>query len=141
VIYDRVANPSTLGAASKEGRPACFHGHLRLPVANRSPPNSSLNACRVLRLRKAEHYEAEIIAAQGLRELRRRQGGSSAEYYVTVFETPHLFGRKRHMMRPIALEIAAGDFALAAGHRRIAPQGLANPVVRLVTVAGRTDQH
>jgi hypothetical protein len=31
----------------------------------------------------------------------------------------HLFGRKCHMMRPSALEIVAGDFALAARHRRI----------------------
>jgi hypothetical protein len=27
---------------------------------------------------------------------------------------------KRHVMRPFALEINAGDFAFAAGHRRIA---------------------
>jgi hypothetical protein len=32
----------------------------------------------------------------------------------------YLFGRKCHVMRPFALEIAAGDFAIAAGHRRIA---------------------
>jgi hypothetical protein len=28
-----------------------------------------------------------------------------------------LFGRKRHVMRPFALEITAGNFAFAAGHR------------------------
>jgi hypothetical protein len=33
---------------------------------------------------------------------------------------PHLFGRKRHVMRPSALEIVAGGFALTPRHRRIA---------------------
>jgi hypothetical protein len=33
---------------------------------------------------------------------------------------PHLLGRERHVMRPFALKVSAGDFALAAGHRRIA---------------------
>jgi hypothetical protein len=32
----------------------------------------------------------------------------------------YLFGRKRHVMRPSALEITAGDFAFATDHRRIA---------------------
>jgi hypothetical protein len=33
---------------------------------------------------------------------------------------PHRSGRERHIMRPVSLEVVAGDFALAAGHRRIA---------------------
>jgi hypothetical protein len=33
---------------------------------------------------------------------------------------PHLFGRKRHVMRPSPLGIVAGDFALAGGHGLIA---------------------
>jgi hypothetical protein len=37
---------------------------------------------------------------------------------VTVLEAPHLFGRQCHVVRPFALEIPAGDFALAAGHPR-----------------------
>jgi hypothetical protein len=45
---------------------------------------------------------------------------SSTKYYLAVHGVPHLFGRKRHVMRPFALEITAGDFALAAGHRRVA---------------------
>jgi hypothetical protein len=32
--------------------------------------------------------------------------------------SPHLFGRERHVMRPCALEIVAGDFALAGGGAR-----------------------
>jgi hypothetical protein len=36
---------------------------------------------------------------------------------------PHLFGRERHVMRPSALEITGGDFAFAAGHRRITSIG------------------
>jgi hypothetical protein len=39
---------------------------------------------------------------------------------LTVLKAPHLFGRERHVMGPYALEIAVGDFALAAGHRRTA---------------------
>jgi hypothetical protein len=30
---------------------------------------------------------------------------------------PHLFARERHVMRPFALEITAGDFAFAGYHR------------------------
>jgi hypothetical protein len=37
-----------------------------------------------------------------------------------VHEAPHLFGWKRNVVPPFALEITAGDFAFAAGHRRIA---------------------
>jgi hypothetical protein len=42
------------------------------------------------------------------------------KHYLAVHEAPHLFGRKRDVMRPFALEIVAGNFALSAGHRRIA---------------------
>jgi hypothetical protein len=43
----------------------------------------------------------------------------SAKYHLAVRETPDVFGRKRHMTRPFALEITVGDFTFAAGHRRI----------------------
>jgi hypothetical protein len=38
----------------------------------------------------------------------------SAKYQLTVLDSPHVFGWKRHMIRPFALEIAASDFAFAA---------------------------
>jgi hypothetical protein len=44
---------------------------------------------------------------------------------------PHLFGRKRYVMRPFALEITAGDFAFAAGHDL--------PTLRFAVVPRRTD--
>jgi hypothetical protein len=53
----------------------------------------------------------------------------SAKYQLTVHGVPHLFGRKRHVMREprnfpqprrFALGITVGDFAFAMGHRRIA---------------------
>jgi hypothetical protein len=42
------------------------------------------------------------------------------QYHLAVLEAPHLVRRQRYVMRPSALEIVAGDFALAAGYRRIA---------------------
>jgi hypothetical protein len=45
---------------------------------------------------------------------------AAQKYHFAAREAPHLFGRERHVMRPLALEITAGDFAFTAGHRRIA---------------------
>jgi hypothetical protein len=41
---------------------------------------------------------------------------SAAQNITSIHWVPHLFGRKRHMMRPFALEIAAGDFADRSSH-------------------------
>jgi hypothetical protein len=51
--------------------PACFQGHRRLLVGNRSPPKCLTKASASFRLGKAEHHEVAVIAAQGVRELRR----------------------------------------------------------------------
>jgi hypothetical protein len=39
---------------------------------------------------------------------------AAAKYDFTVHGVPHLFGRKRNVMPPFALDITAGDFAFAA---------------------------
>jgi len=37
---------------------------------------------------------------------------------VSLLQASHRFGRQRHMVRPVALEVGPSGFALAAGHRR-----------------------
>jgi hypothetical protein len=44
----------------------------------------------------------------------------AAQNITSLFTVPHISGRKRDMMRPVALEITAGDFTFPAGHRRCA---------------------
>jgi hypothetical protein len=46
--------------------------------------------------------------------------GYGGKISLPVLDAPHLFTRKRDIMRPSALEIAAGDFAFPADHRRVA---------------------
>jgi hypothetical protein len=67
---------------------------------------------RVFTLSQAEHHKAAVIAAQRVRERRRRRDTCSAKYQVSVDRVPYLFSRKRHVMRPFALEITVSDFAL-----------------------------
>jgi hypothetical protein len=55
------------------------------------------------------------------------QDTGSAKYHLSVHGVPHFFGRERHVMRPFALEITAGDFAFAAGHLH-SPIGLCRHV-------------
>jgi hypothetical protein len=40
---------------------------------------------------------------------------AAQKYHLAVLHAPHVFGRVRHVMRPL---IIVGDFALAAVHRR-----------------------
>ncbi len=62
------------------------------------------------------------------------------KYHLAVYDAPHLFGRKRHVMQPVAIKITTGDFALAAGHRRralpevdpIGDRAVTHPVADLV---------
>jgi hypothetical protein len=49
-----------------------------------------------------------------------RVAAARAKDHLAVLETRHLFGPKRHVMRPSALKVRLGDFAFAVGHRRIA---------------------
>jgi hypothetical protein len=44
----------------------------------------------------------------------------AAQNITSLFLRPRTLSVDRYMMRPFALEIAAGDFPFAAGHRRIA---------------------
>jgi hypothetical protein len=37
-----------------------------------------------------------------------------SKYHLTIPEEAHFFSRKRHVMRPFAIEIAASDYAFAA---------------------------
>jgi hypothetical protein len=62
---------------------------------------------RVLRLVEAVHHVVAVIAAQGVRERRRRQGGGTAKCHLSVRKAPHLFDRKRYVMGPVVLEITA----------------------------------
>jgi hypothetical protein len=39
---------------------------------------------------------------------------AAGEYHLPVREASHFLSRERHMMRPVALEVGAGDFAFAA---------------------------
>jgi hypothetical protein len=72
-----------------------------------------------LRLTKAQHHEVAVIAAQGVSGA--ADSAPAAQNITSRFMRPRTFsGRERHAMRPCALEITAGDFAIAAHHRRIA---------------------
>src|SRR5262249_22042875 len=48
------------------------------------------------------------------------KGGREAVDSFAVLETAHLLGRQRDMMRPVSMQVGAGDFALAPRHRRLA---------------------
>jgi hypothetical protein len=82
-------------------------------------PDALGKGLRVFRLGEAEHHEVAVIAAQEYVSVDADRT-PAAPNITSLREAGHLFGRKRHVMRPSALEIAAGDFALAAGHLRIA---------------------
>jgi hypothetical protein len=71
-------------------------------------------------LSKAEHHQVAVIAAQGAVSGFADPTPAAQNITLTVDEAPRLFGRKRHVIRPFALEITAGDFAFAASHRLIA---------------------
>jgi hypothetical protein len=75
---------------------------------------------RVLRLTKAEHHEVAVSAAQVGDERRRRRRTGSAKY-TPRFMRPRTFSAGSAMRCDhFALEVTAGDFAIAARRRRIA---------------------
>ena len=51
-------------------------------------------------------------------------------HLLAVFEAAHLVGRQRDVMRPFALEVGAGDFALVPCHRRCVAISLAAGISR-----------
>jgi hypothetical protein len=48
-----------------------------------------------------------------------RRDIGSAKYHLIVLEAARLFGWERHVVQPVSPKVGTGDFAFAAGHRRI----------------------
>jgi hypothetical protein len=61
-----------------------------LTLGNRFPPKRSANASASSGFGKAEHLGVAAIAAQGVRERRRRENTDSAKYHLTFDEAPNL---------------------------------------------------
>jgi hypothetical protein len=56
------------------------------------PTEALSKSLRIFRFSKAEHHEVAVIAAQGVRKQRCRQGRHRGKYHLTVLEVAHLCG-------------------------------------------------
>jgi hypothetical protein len=77
----------------------------RLAKASASSDMEKQNITESLSSRRSEYVSgaADRVAA------------ARAKDHLAVLEAPHLFGRKRHVVRPSALKVRLGDFRLCGG--------------------------